>query len=155
MKSGRPSRGHQKLKFYKSSIAGVGSKELSQVIFSAGSIIVSNQPEEVITADQKFYSDDDLRYSVSQVEELGMENFLGKKDSLLEALVEFRNKENLYIAALLVTDINSQNSLLLIAGELEFLDRISYPIVESNCIPQKAANSLPYWDIRIFAEIAN
>lgn len=88
----------------------------------------------MITADQKFYSDDDLRYSVSQVEELGMENFLGKKDSLLEALVEFRNKEDLYIAALLVTDINSQNSLLLIAGELEFLDRISYTIVESNCI---------------------
>ena len=117
-----------------SSIAGVDSTELSQVIFSAGSIIVSNKPEEVITADQKFYSDDELRYSVSQVEELGMENFWGKKESLLEALLEFRTKEDLYIAALLVTDINSQNSLLLIAGEQEFLDQISYPIVESNCI---------------------
>lgn len=117
-----------------SSIAGVDSTELSQVIFSAGSIIVSNEPEDVITADQKFYSDDEIRYSVSQVEELGMENFWGKKETLLEALFEFRKKEDLYIAALLVTDINSQNSLLLIAAEHEFLDQISYPIVESNCI---------------------
>jgi manganese-dependent inorganic pyrophosphatase len=117
-----------------SSIAGVASTDLSKVIFNAGSIIVSNKPEEVIIADQKFYSEQELRYSVSQVEELGMENFWTKKNLLLESLLEFRTKENLYIAALLVTDINSQNSLLLIAGEQEFLDRISYPIVESNCI---------------------
>ena len=38
------------------------------------------------------------------------------------------------MATLLITDINSQNSLLLVAGEREFLERISYPIVESNCI---------------------
>ena len=117
-----------------SGIAGVESKELSQTIFNAGSIIVSNSPEEVITADQKVYEEGDISFSVSQVEELGMENFWEKKDILLKALKDFRVNQGLYMAALLVTDINSQNSLLLVAGESEFLERISYPIVESNCI---------------------
>lgn len=117
-----------------SKIAGVESEALSQIIFNAGSIIVSNEPKEVITADQKIYTEGELRYSVSQVEELGMENFWENKDILLEALKEFRTAEKLYMAALLVTDINSQNSLLLVAGEPEILDSISYPIVESNCI---------------------
>lgn len=117
-----------------SKIAGVESETLSQIIFNAGSIIVSNEPKEVITADQKIYTEGELRYSVSQVEELGMENFWENKDILLEALKEFRTAEKLFMAALLVTDINSQNSLLLVAGEQEILDRISYPIVESNCI---------------------
>lgn len=115
-------------------IAGVESKALSQIIFNAGSIIVSNGPKDVITADQKIYSEGELRYSVSQVEELGMENFWQKKDTLLQALRQFREDEKLYTAALLVTDINTQNSLLLVAGEREFLERISYPVVESNCI---------------------
>lgn len=115
-------------------IANVESNELSQTIFNAGSIIVSNTPKEVITADQKVYSEGEISYSVSQVEELGMENFWEKKDILLQALKDFRKQEGLYMATLLVTDINSQNSLLLVAGEREFLERISYPIVESNCI---------------------
>ncbi|QXD22412.1 putative manganese-dependent inorganic diphosphatase [Opitutia bacterium ISCC 51] len=115
-------------------IADVESNELSQTIFNAGSIIVSNTPEEVITADQKMYCEGEISYSVSQVEELGMENFWEKKDILLQALKDFRKQEDLYMATLLVTDINSQNSLLLVAGEREFLERISYPIVESNCI---------------------
>lgn len=117
-----------------SKVAGVASKTLSQIIFSAGSIIVSNEPKDVITADQKIYTEGELSYSVSQVEELGMENFWEKKDILLEALKVFRADEGLYMAALLVTDINTQNSLLLVAGEQEILERISYPIVESNCI---------------------
>lgn len=117
-----------------STIAGVESQDLSQIIFNAGSIIVSNKPHEVITADQKIYTEGELRYSVSQVEELGMENFWEKKDILLDALKDFQQSQELYMAALLVTDINSQNSLLLVASAEEFLDRISYPIVESNCI---------------------
>jgi manganese-dependent inorganic pyrophosphatase len=117
-----------------STIAGVESQALSQIIFNAGSIIVSNKPHEVITADQKIYTEGELRYSVSQVEELGMENFWENKDILLDALKDFQQSQELYMAALLVTDINSQNSLLLVASAVEFLDRISYPIVESNCI---------------------
>ncbi|MCB1121525.1 MAG: DHH family phosphoesterase, partial [Verrucomicrobiae bacterium] len=117
-----------------SGIAGVKSEELSRIIFNAGSVILSHKPEEVITTDQKIYTEGELRFSVSQVEELGMENFWNHKDNLLAALNDFREKEELYMASLLVTDINTQNSLLLVAGELEFIERVSYPIVDSNCI---------------------
>ena len=62
-----------------SKIADEDPDTLSRTIFNAGSIIVSSSPEEIITTDQKFYTEGDLRYSVSQVEELGMANFWGKK----------------------------------------------------------------------------
>ncbi len=117
-----------------SSISKVDSSELSKIIFNAGSIIVSSSPKEVITSDQKFYDEGELRYSVSQVEELGMANFWEKKDALLLAIQAFRDKHDLYSAFLLVTDINTQNSLLLVSGEHEMIDRISYPMIEDKSI---------------------
>ena len=41
-----------------------------------------------------------------------------------------RETESLYFASLLVTDINTQNSLFLIKGGAEFLERITYQHVE-------------------------
>lgn len=124
----------EKMLEWLSEIAGVQSQDLSQTIFNAGSVILSCTPEDVITTDQKIYNEGELRFSVSQVEELGMENFWSNKDKLLEALNQFRDRESLYMASLLVTDINTQNSLLLVSGEREFIESISYPVVDSNCI---------------------
>jgi len=117
-----------------SDIAGVKADDLSNTIFNAGSIIVSSTPEEVIVSDQKFYEEGNLSYSVSQVEELGFANFWENKDALIAALKQFRETNKLYFATLLVTDINKQNSILLLAAEQEFLDQVNYALIESNCI---------------------
>jgi len=117
-----------------SEIAQVKAKDLSETIFNAGSIIVSSEPHEVIVSDQKIYNEDEINYSVSQVEELGFANFWNNKDALIQALQEFRQEKELYFAALLITCINTQNSILLVSGEQEFLDRVDYSLIESNCI---------------------
>ena len=108
-------------------IAKCEADELAQIIFSSGSIIISHQPEEVIRADMKIYKEGDISFSVSQVEELGFDNFRENDDALRQALINVREKENLYFSTLLVTNINTQDSLLLICGEEEFTSRISYP----------------------------
>ena len=108
-------------------IAGIESKELAEMIFSSGSVILSSTPEEVIRADMKIYEEGDVRYSVSQVEELGFGNFEEHAEDLLEALETVRSGESLFFSTLLVTDIHSQNSLLVYAGEDEMLEQISYP----------------------------
>jgi manganese-dependent inorganic pyrophosphatase len=45
---------------------------------------------------------------------------------------ELRDEERLAFAALLITDINTQNSLLLVKGDDALIGRIDYPHVEQD-----------------------
>jgi manganese-dependent inorganic pyrophosphatase len=114
-----------------SGVAGVEAGELAGLIFASGSVILSSTPEEVIRNDMKVYEQGEISYSVSQVEELGFNNFWQHRAALEEALETVRQRENYYVAALFVTDINSQNSLLLVQGEQELIEQINYPLVEA------------------------
>ncbi len=114
-----------------SGVAGVEAGELAGLIFASGSVILSSTPEEVIRNDMKVYEQGEISYSVSQVEELGFNNFWQHRAALEEALETVRQRENYYFAALFVTDINSQNSLLLVQGEQELIEQINYPLVEA------------------------
>src|SRR5690606_14186427 len=84
--------------------------------------------------DLKSYEEGSVRFSVSQVEELGFNNFWEHSEAILEALEDYRSKNNLLFSALLVTDINTQNSLLLVQGDAAIIDLISYPVVKKNRI---------------------
>ncbi len=111
-------------------IADVNSRQLADLIFSSGSVILSNPPEKVIRTDFKIYDEEAVRFAVSQVEELGFGNFWQNSKSLLRALDELCTQEGLCFACLLVTDINTQNSLLLLKGDPEITKRITYSSVE-------------------------
>lgn len=115
-----------------SSIAGVNSRSLADAIFSSGSVILANPPEVVIRSDFKIYEEDHVRFAVSQVEELGFGNFWNHSKNLIAALGKLQVDERLMFAALLVTDINTQNSLLLVKGDADFIARINYPHVEKD-----------------------
>jgi manganese-dependent inorganic pyrophosphatase len=115
-----------------SDIARVDSRQLADEIFNSGSVILASTPEAVVRSDFKIYAEDDVRYAVSQVEELGFGNFWQHAKALAQAVQQLREEEGLLFAALLVTDINTQNSLLLVKGEPAFIERISYPHVEQD-----------------------
>jgi manganese-dependent inorganic pyrophosphatase len=107
-------------------IAGVDPKQLADQIFNSGSVILANPPAAVVRADHKVYEEEGVRFAVSQVEELGFGNFWRNARPIAAALQELRDEERLAFAALLVTDINTQNSLLLVKGDPAFIERISY-----------------------------
>jgi manganese-dependent inorganic pyrophosphatase len=113
-------------------IAGVNSKQLADDIFNSGSVILANPPEKVVRSDFKIYEEEGIRYAVSQVEELGFGNFWQHAKAIAEAVQDLREEERLAFAALLVTDINTQNSLLLVKGDAALIERISYPHVEQD-----------------------
>lgn len=115
-----------------SEIAGVNSKELADQIFNSGSVILASPPEKVVRSDFKIYEEEGLRFAVSQVEELGFGNFWQHAKPIAEAVKDLRVEEKLAFAALLVTDINTQNSLLLVKGDAAFIERIRYPHVEQD-----------------------
>ena len=115
-----------------SKIASVNSRELANEIFSSGSVILGNPPEKVIRSDFKIYEEEGVRFAVSQIEELGFANFWQHSRDLAKALKDLREEESLLFACVLVTDINTQNSLLLVKGEPEFISRINYSVIQKD-----------------------
>lgn len=112
--------------------AEIKGRALADLIFSSGSVILASPPEKVVRSDFKIYDEEGVSFAVSQVEELGFDNFWNHAKALAAALQELRDSEKLTFAALLVTDINTQNSLMLVKGDPEFIRKISYAHVEQN-----------------------
>lgn len=115
-----------------SEYAGVEPRQLADDIFSSGSVILASPADKVVRSDFKIYGEEGVRFAVSQVEELGFKNFWDHAKPIADALQDLRDSEGLAFACLLVTDINTQNSLLLAKGDAGFINRISYPHVEKD-----------------------
>ncbi len=108
-------------------IADADPRGLADMIFNAGSVLATLSPAAAVRADCKQYREGERRFSVSNVKELGFTNFWKCEDGLLEALEKYRAENGLNFACLLVTDIDTQSSLLLVRGEAEVVQAITYP----------------------------
>ncbi len=115
-----------------SKIAGEDPRSLAEAIFSSGSVIQAHSPEDIVMADHKVYAEEGVRFSVSQVEELGFATFWSRSQEIAAALADLRRRERLSFAALLVTDINTQNSLLLVKGDPQLIEQITYAPIEKD-----------------------
>jgi len=115
--------------FWLEGLAGVEATQLADQIFNSGSLIQTLSPHDLVRADCKTYDERGTRFAVAQIEELGFDAFWEHSEGIAQALAELQRDERLYFAALLVTDINSQNSLFLVVGEDPLLEEITYPKV--------------------------
>jgi manganese-dependent inorganic pyrophosphatase len=113
-----------------SQIVGVEPGKLAEEIFSVGSPLLTMSPEQAVAADCKEYLEGGSRFTVAQIEELSFSHFEEKKSVLVKSLEEFRASRELLFSALLVTDINTQNSILIVRGSEEFTRHIDYPEIE-------------------------
>ncbi len=107
-------------------IADADPRALADMIFNAGSVLSTLSPDAAVRVDCKLYNEGDKRFSVAQVEELGFNNFWKCSDSLLESLEKYRRENGLHFTCLLVTDIDTQGSLLLVRGDPDILQGITY-----------------------------
>ena len=115
-----------------SGIANVDATALATEIFSVGSPLLTLSPWQAINVDCKEYNENGMRFSVAQIEELTFAHFHEKREALIEALERHCRGARYLFSALLVTDINSQNSVLLVCGEEAFLRCIDYPHIGPN-----------------------
>ena len=111
---------------YLEKVSGADAGKLLDEIFNIGSVIATETAYDVIHQDKKPYKTERLTLSVSQIEESGFEHFYEKKDELLKELNAVVEKENLDFAALLVTDILLENSLLLVAGQQKLINALPF-----------------------------
>jgi manganese-dependent inorganic pyrophosphatase len=111
-------------------LSGVNAREFTDKLFASGSLLTLKSAPQAIATDCKEYSELGAKFSVAQIEEIGFVQFWKRKDELLTALGDFREKNRFLFSALLVTDVTTQSSLLLVSGAEKFSKRIDYPRVE-------------------------
>jgi len=106
--------------------------QYAQEFFEIGSALRSSTPAEVIGEDCKEFMEHGVRFTISQIEETGFDLFWERKDELRVALEEFATRNRLEFSALLVTDVVSNGSLLLLSQESEAWEEINYPRLDRN-----------------------
>ena len=110
-----------------SKICGVKPGDLANEIFSVGSPLLTLSTKEVITADCKEYDERGVLFSVSQIEEISFAQFEKQRTALLEELEKYRLSHGYFFSTLLITDVNTQNSVLLVRGNEIFTRLIDFP----------------------------
>lgn len=116
---------------YLEEISGTNAREFTEKLFASGSLLTLKSAPQAIQTDCKEYTQNNVKFSVAQIEEIGFEQFWKRKDELLAALEAYRAGRAYYFSTLLVTDVTTQNSLLLVVGDEKFIKRINYPRLES------------------------
>lgn len=111
-------------------IAQVSARDFTEKLFASGSLLTHRSAAQAITTDCKEYQEDSARFSVAQIEEIGFSQFWKRKAELLEALEAYRAAHGYLFSALLVTDVNTQSSLLGTVGDPRLTSRLEYPRLE-------------------------
>jgi manganese-dependent inorganic pyrophosphatase len=130
-------------------LSGVNAREFTEKLFASGSLLTLKPAPQAIATDCKEYAELGSKFSVAQIEEIGLEQFWKRKDELLAALAEYRAQRAYLFSSLLVTDVATQSSLLLVAGDEKFMRRIDYPrlepgIYELRDVVSRKKQLLPY-----------
>jgi manganese-dependent inorganic pyrophosphatase len=130
-------------------ITGINARDFTEKLFASGSLLTHKPAPKAITTDCKEYKEDGVRFSVAQIEEIGFDQFWKRKAELQAALETYRNSRKYQFSALLVTDVNSQCSLLVMVGDDALIATIKYPrlepgIFELKDIVSRKKQLLPY-----------
>jgi manganese-dependent inorganic pyrophosphatase len=104
--------------------------QYAKEFFEIGSALRNCTPAEVVREDCKEFSEQGIRFSISQIEETGFDLFWDRKEELRGALEELARHNRLQFSALLVTDVVSNGSLLLLSHESAAWDEINYPCLD-------------------------
>lgn len=130
-------------------IANVNARDFTEKLFASGSVLTLKPAWQAITIDCKEYVENGDSFSVAQIEEIGFEQFWKRREELQLALEEYARNRKYLFSSLLVTDVVSQNSLMLVAGSKAFIDRVDYPrtgpdVFELRDVVSRKKQLLPY-----------
>ncbi|MCB1275225.1 MAG: putative manganese-dependent inorganic diphosphatase [Prosthecobacter sp.] len=114
------------------SIGGIDSAQFVKDFFAAGSMLREQTPDRALESDRKVFEENGWHISISQIEELGLDEFWKRQTDLQAALQSLLAKHSLHFACLMVTDITRHHSVLLVAGDQRVVDAIDYPLAKEN-----------------------
>ncbi len=112
--------------------AGIEHQAFGKDIFSAGSGFSAYPTlEKAVRSDFKNFDSAEIHFGIGQVEVVGFDEFHQLKQQLREVLKHVREDERLDLAALMVTDIAGETTLLLTDGMEALAHVMGYPQVEA------------------------
>lgn len=117
---------------YLSSITDLDIKELGNEILIAGSNVSGRNAGDLVRQDLKEYAEGKVVYTVSQIEVGSTKEVIERKEEFIKELeIECRSRKALF-SCLLVTDITTLSSIMLIHAEPKFEQFINFPKQEEN-----------------------
>ena len=88
--------------------------------------IASRTADAILDGDRKEYDMGSAKVSISQVEVTGMQELPSRRDELFAAMDERRDREALDLICLMVTDVVTGTSLLLVRGEERLVSALPF-----------------------------
>ena len=96
-------------------------------ILSAGAGLSSRTAAEIVGADFKVYDTDGFNFGIAQAEVTNSAQLSEHLDELKQALVELGDSKGLDFVMLMVTDVVSRNSRLILTRDVPALEVLPYP----------------------------
>lgn len=124
-------------------IAKIDTQKFADQFFSMGSLIAGGEHNagQILQNDRKEFTEFDAKISISQVEEVGLWGFEAIRPELEKELQKLIDENEYALACLLVTDINTHDSLLLALGNDDVIDNIDYERLDKNLFLAKGVVS--------------
>jgi len=111
-------------------ISKTNAEEFTRKLFASGSVLVSKPATQAVTADCKEYLEQGRAFCVAQIEEIGFTQFNERKAEVVQAVRDYAAERGYYFAALLITDVVTQCSVLVLEAPDSLQNLISYPEIE-------------------------
>ncbi len=109
---------------YLERVLAVDATEFGRAMFEATSDVSSVDADEIVRRDAKEYPvGEGHTICIAQIETVG-QGILERHDELLEALARLREAKGYLLCALMVTDILSKSTKMLVAGDVTPLERV-------------------------------
>jgi manganese-dependent inorganic pyrophosphatase len=108
-------------------LAGETIQAYGEQVLKAGSGLAHRSPQEIVSTDVKTYEAGGLHFAIAQAEVTDLIQLKEHLAGLCAALEELRNQQGLHFAMLMVTDVVSGNSRLLLTNEPPILSDLPYP----------------------------
>ncbi len=130
-------------------LADIDVAKFTAGFFAAGSMLKDNPASEALESDRKEFDESGWRFSLSQIEELGLSEFWKQESELHSALEKIASERKLHFAGLLVTDITRHDSVFIVAGNPRIAEGIEYPqlkrgVFELKGVVSRKKQLLPY-----------
>lgn len=122
-------------------IADIDVEQFTAGFFAAGSMLRDKPAQAALESDRKEFEENGWRLSISQIEELGLEEFWKQEAALRDALEDVVTARQVHFACLLVTDITRHDSVLITAGNERVSEGIEYPQLKQNVFELKGVVS--------------
>ncbi len=109
-----------------SGIAEVDADQFTNDMFASGSLLHTGTVDELMNTDRKEFSEGDKRFSIAQVEEMGLEAFDKRREEMEQGLEELIAKNGYDFAMVAVTDISKHYSLILARGDEKVIKALDF-----------------------------